>query len=91
MNDDKAISAHRFAIQRLIKYMMIIGNHKNMTGAEKKQWVIQSIKEENLFNEHTSVMIDELIDYIILIDIGQLIIKPKMKKKRKWLSCFNLM
>lgn len=67
-------------IPTLIKFMSLIGNHKSMTGHEKKQWVLNRLKEEIKIDEQIINIIVEIIDYIILIDKGNIKINPKIEK-----------
>ena len=70
----------KFLISELMKFMSIIGNHKNMTGKEKKDWVLLKLREEMDFPDFIEDLIIATIDYIVLIDKGQIKINPKIKK-----------
>jgi hypothetical protein len=70
----------KFLISELMKFMSIIGNHKNMTGKEKKDWVLLKLREEMDFPDIIEDLIIATIDYIVLIDKGQIKINPKIKK-----------
>ena len=73
----------KLIVHNLIKFMSIIGNHKNMTGEEKKKWVLLRLKEELLLPEEFEELLIELIDYIVLIDNGQIKINQKIIKSSK--------
>jgi hypothetical protein len=51
-----------------------------MTGYEKKEIVMQKIKELPDFNPDMESLIDNMIDIIILVDKNKLKIKKKIKK-----------
>lgn len=70
----------KFLISELLKFMSIIGNHKNMSGKEKKEWVLVKLREEMELPDIIEDIIIATIDYIILVDKGQIKINPKIKK-----------
>ena len=70
----------KFLISELMKFMSIIGNHKNMSGKEKKDWVLLKLREEMDFPDFIEDLIIATIDYIVLVDKGQIKINPKIKK-----------
>jgi len=70
----------KFLISELMKFMSIIGNHKNMSGKEKKDWVLLKLREEMDFPDVIEDLIIAIIDYVVLVDKGQIKINPKIKK-----------
>jgi hypothetical protein len=66
-------------VPELVRWMQIIGNHKNMSGLEKKEWVLLKVKEELELNEDIENLIIDFIDYIILVDGNKIIINQKIK------------
>lgn len=70
----------KFLVSELVKFMSIIGNHKNMSGQEKKEWVLVKLREEMDLPDIVEDIIIATIDYIILVDKGQIKINPKIKK-----------
>lgn len=73
-------------VSLLIKFMTRIGNHKNLTGDEKKKWVLLRLKEEMDYDENLENIIMEVIDYIVLVDSGSIKINPVIKNN---LCCFK--
>ena len=74
-------------VSRLFLFMSLVGNNKNMTGKEKKKWVMLKVKEELFLSEELQKMIDVLIDYVIEVDKGKIILNQKIKKKFFKLCC----
>jgi len=80
----------KFLIQSLIKYMSLIGNHKNMNGEQKKEWVLSTLRQEMLLSDDLEDIIIEIIDYMILVEKGQIVLNPKIKNVKKILCCFKV-
>ena len=84
----KEITKEKFLIRSVIKYMIMIGNHKNMSGDEKKKWVLQCMRDEFKIDEKIENLIYEMIDYMIMIDSNKIKINAK-EIKRGCLDCIN--
>lgn len=78
-----------FLVSELLKFMSIVGNHKNMSGKEKKKWVLLKLKEEMELPEVLEDLILAIIDYVVLVDKGQIKINPEIKNisKRFFMCC----
>ena len=67
-------------VKDLILFMIEIGKNDAFSGKEKKAWVIQQIKSNLNYNDTFEEVILDIIDYLILVDKGELIINKKVKK-----------
>lgn len=80
----------QFLVSTLFKFCCMIGNKKDMKGEDKKKWVLLRLKEEFDLNEESNKqlisIISEFIDWIVIVDKGELKINPTIKQV-KYLCC----
>ena len=73
----------------LIKWMKVAGELESTTGAFKKQFVLDKIREELNLDVLLEDIIITVIDLLIDIDKGRIVINPVVKSKFKSMICCN--
>jgi len=73
----------------LIDLMKKAGQNKELSGKDKKQFVLDEIKKQLELPEDIENLIISLIDILIEVENGQLIINPKVKKS--CLGCYGFL
>ncbi|MHA2039831.1 MAG: hypothetical protein ACW98X_25730 [Promethearchaeota archaeon] len=64
----------------LVDLMKQVGENKNTTGKQKKEWVINKMKEVLNLPDVVEELIAELIDLLVDVDGHKIVINPKVKK-----------
>lgn len=65
----------------LVDLMKQAGDRKNTTGKQKKEWVINKMKEVLNLPDVVEELIAELIDLLIDVDKHRIVINPAVKKQ----------
>jgi len=74
-------------VEKVIKDMIDIEQDKSRTGEEKKKLVIKKIKDNLDYDPLVEDIFGAFIDYIILVDKGEIKINPKVNKIKNYFSC----
>jgi len=73
----------------LIQLMKKAGQNKDLSGKDKKQFVLDEIRKQLELPEDIEDLIINLIDILIEVENHQLIINPKVKKS--CLGCYGFL
>jgi hypothetical protein len=60
--------------------MLTAGSHSDMTGTQKKEWVLNRLKEMMDFDDALEELIIGIIDLIIDVEKKRIIINPVLKR-----------
>ena len=74
-------------VKKIIEEMKDIEKDKSRTGEEKKKIVIKKAQDALDYEPIVEDIFGAFIDYIILVDKGEIKINPKCKNIKKYFSC----
>jgi len=73
----------------LINLMQKAGQNKDLSGKDKKQFVLDQIRKQLELPNDIEDLIISLIDILIEVENGKLVINPKVKKS--CLGCYGFL